>query len=660
MSRTLQYEIPEHLVARQEAKRGERVVQIAALSGAVACLVAASFFPAPIDAMRTEHQMTLDPESTKGLPPDIALLTKAGTFRALAIDFLFIRMENLKQDNKYYELDKLSSMICKLAPRYPGVWKYAAWNMSYNISVSQYTPEGRWYWVKNGIELLRNQGLRYNPRAIGLYLELAYIFWHKVGDFLDDQHWNYKKELAVEMERVLGAPTIAVDEETIIADFAQIAHAPERLEDLPTTDPDVALFIEKLAEVDLEPNDALLEFVARHLRNELQVDDILGGLEEDSLRTLHESRVELLTDPEMVSVRDRVIACLRHGALLDKFNMDPRWMLKLMEDYGPLDWRAPYMHAIYWSSMGDMKTKGRIDLDENDSMNAVRYLLFGLALTVKRGKMIIEPDFDKPTNSYLELMPDSRFVPYLHASYLKFGKEQFGDDPRFIEGTAGPSYSNGHYSFLADGVRQLYTEGGARNLALAKEYYAYLREYNRESDGSVQPQYLLPLDKFVMAAFYSNLVSFKRANMEIGALIIRSLKYLSVGESTSSVTAMDMAKKGWEFYMKDKYIDVGGSDRRHMAPLRVMRASGVIQFMNIPSVHVLHKARLWKRLELPTRQRAYDRLAPYFRELCESHTPILAEARAFPEPPGMEDYRLTREAKQDESDVQVDHGEKAW
>ena len=96
-------------------------------------------------------------------------MTKAGTLRALAIDFAFIRMEQLKQEDKYYELDKLSTLICKLAPRFPTVWSYCAWNQAYNISVTQYTPQGRWYWVRNGIELLRKEGIPYNEKSIGLY-----------------------------------------------------------------------------------------------------------------------------------------------------------------------------------------------------------------------------------------------------------------------------------------------------------------------------------------------------------------------------------------------------------------------------------------------------------------------------------------------------------
>ncbi len=363
MSQVTQHDIPEYLLRRQQAKRSERTVQIGAVIVAVVCVGFGSVLVSPIDSQRLEHQLTLDAESTQGLPADIALLTKMGTFRALAIDFLFIRLERLKEDNKYYELNKLSSIICKLSPRFPSVWKYAAWNQAYNISVMQYTPQGRWYWVRKGIDLIRNEGLRYNDKSIGLYLELAWMFWHKVGDFLDDYHWTYKKELAVEMERVLGAPPVVLNDAEIIEHFAQVADAPERLDDLLAADGEVAQFAAGLGDVALSADETLLEFAARNLRSDLQVTDFLKNVEEDTVRTLHESRIEYLTDKANVEPRDRVLACLRKRVLRDRYNMDPDWMLQLMNQFGPLDWRVPYSHSLYWSTRGDMDTNGRHDLD---------------------------------------------------------------------------------------------------------------------------------------------------------------------------------------------------------------------------------------------------------------------------------------------------------
>ena len=62
----------------------------------------------------------------------------------------------------------------------------------------------RWRWVKRGIELLRDEGLRYNPNAVLLYRELAWIFQDKMGAATDDANMYYKQQWADEMDEVFG------------------------------------------------------------------------------------------------------------------------------------------------------------------------------------------------------------------------------------------------------------------------------------------------------------------------------------------------------------------------------------------------------------------------------------------------------------------------
>ncbi len=208
MLTTLDYQLPQHLKARHSAERREWVTQAFALAVVAVCFVGAGLLVGPISEIRKERQLVIDPASIKGLPPDIALLGKLGTFRALAIDWASIRADRLKDEGKTYEALQLHLTVCRLAPRFPKVWINAAWNMAYNISVMKYTPEARWQWVQNGIRILRDEGITYNPKAVSLYKELAWIYWHKIGDFMDDEHLNYKRALAVEMEQVLGPPPV--------------------------------------------------------------------------------------------------------------------------------------------------------------------------------------------------------------------------------------------------------------------------------------------------------------------------------------------------------------------------------------------------------------------------------------------------------------------
>jgi hypothetical protein len=143
-------------------------------------------------------------------PPLLAFTTVAlGGFRGLISNFLWIRSNDLQQDDKFFEAAQLANWITDLEPHFAQVWIFQAWNMAYNISVKfkENAPgdySDRWRWVENGIELLRDQGLRYNPDEPLIYRELAWFFQHKMGQNLDDANVYYKREWAQEMTPFFG------------------------------------------------------------------------------------------------------------------------------------------------------------------------------------------------------------------------------------------------------------------------------------------------------------------------------------------------------------------------------------------------------------------------------------------------------------------------
>lgn len=137
-------------------------------------------------------------------PPVLAFTTVAlGAFRGLIANALWIRATELQEEGKYFEAVQLADWITKLQPQFDSPWIFQAWNMAYNISVKFPDHGDRWLWVQRGIELLRDQGLRYNPNRAMMYRELAWFFQHKMGANLDDAHWVYKSEWGGQMNRLL-------------------------------------------------------------------------------------------------------------------------------------------------------------------------------------------------------------------------------------------------------------------------------------------------------------------------------------------------------------------------------------------------------------------------------------------------------------------------
>ena len=128
-----------------------------------------------------------------------------GGFRGLIAEVIWFRADRLQDEGRYAELAQLSAWLTFLEPHTPEVWAYAAWNLSYNISVSMPTPQDRWRWVEAGIRLLRDDGLRLNPRDPVLYRELSWMFLLKLGGSLDEAGSHYRSEWRRKVEELRSA-----------------------------------------------------------------------------------------------------------------------------------------------------------------------------------------------------------------------------------------------------------------------------------------------------------------------------------------------------------------------------------------------------------------------------------------------------------------------
>jgi hypothetical protein len=186
-----------------------RVKKIILLLLAAALLFSSGQFQKSLNGDRAALGLT-HAEVLENAPPALAFTTVAlGGFRGLISNFLWIRANKLQEDDKFFEAAQLADWITKLEPTFTQVWLFQAWNMAYNISVKfkenapgDYTD--RWHWLQRGIELLRDDGLRYNPNSILIYRELGWFFQHKIGQNLDDGNMFYKSQWAGEMRDFFG------------------------------------------------------------------------------------------------------------------------------------------------------------------------------------------------------------------------------------------------------------------------------------------------------------------------------------------------------------------------------------------------------------------------------------------------------------------------
>jgi hypothetical protein len=185
-----------------------------------------------------DKKLILKSHNSNSISPELNLAISMGVFRSVIIDFLWMRAIKLQQEKRFYEIVQLYDMIGKLQPYNSKVWAYSAWNMAFNISVEHPVGIERWRWVQNGIDRLKNHGLKYNPNNGLLYKELAWIYSFKIARHMDDSHVFYKTKLAEKMTKVFepfkaNANTVLSKLSSTIESEKEKAEAVEkRLEDI--------------------------------------------------------------------------------------------------------------------------------------------------------------------------------------------------------------------------------------------------------------------------------------------------------------------------------------------------------------------------------------------------------------------------------------------
>ena len=244
----------------------DRRIQIIASLILALCLASSGVLAVAMTGVAGRARMTYTDRAEQGQPWEVSAGIAMGAFRGVFVNFLWLRANEMKEAGKFYEAIGLADAITRLQPRFPRVWVFHAWNMSYNISVATQTASERWKWVSAGIELLRDKGIPANPNDMLLHKELGWIFLHKIGGYTDDANPFYKRRLAVEWTAVLGPPPPRTSEDRnrahAVAKHAAwlsvIADAPDTLEGVVKAQPVAGLLADRLRS---EINDGQTDFL---------------------------------------------------------------------------------------------------------------------------------------------------------------------------------------------------------------------------------------------------------------------------------------------------------------------------------------------------------------------------------------------------------------
>ncbi|GJM17860.1 MAG: hypothetical protein DHS20C14_00730 [Phycisphaeraceae bacterium] len=601
-------------------------------------------------------------------PPEVALGIAMGAFRGIFVNYLWIRATQAKEDGRYFEAIELADAITKLQPRFPRVWVFHAWNMSYNISVTTQTPEERWRWVDAGVSLLRDEGLRANPNDMLLHKELGWIFLHKIGGYTDDSNQYYKRQLAYEWQNILGAPpefdfenrTPERRREQYTLWLRPIVDAPETLAALRTANPragELADAYRNRTGERLGPS--FLRRVALHeaLDNAGQLDferDRTGGDRIGPITTIFN---ELHEDPRYADAWPDLIAHARRRTLIDDYNMDPLLMYRLTEGFGPIDWRLPGAHGLYWSFRG--VREGQMEVDERNSdafdfVNTYRIVIQSLQELWRFGDLYFNYlDVARGRSAYYQAVPNPDFLE-AYGSILDeavAGAGIFEGKKRVYR-----PFAAGYENLMEDAVTFYYRRGQRE---AAERWYEKLRNWpgaNIHAVADRKERLSKPIDEFVRANIYERQDSPSLVVQEVAASLQSAyVEGLLMGDDELFRGMFNYAKDQHAYFQEIQYrtIVAGGDNARTEYLDRDFKlVAGEFFAQVILNFGPQEASLMYQHAPEDLKPYAYESLTARYGRVLEQAGDGRSLDDIFPPPPGIDAFMAERAAERERRDTQ--------
>jgi hypothetical protein len=587
----------------------DRIVQIWCLVALVIALVGSTFLTTRLSSSVSEHQLAFTDTAEQATTPEEALGIAAGAFRGLFVNWLWMRAQDLKQDGKYHESVELARTITRLQPRFPRVWAFHAWNLAYNISVAAQNATERWQWVNAGISLLRDEGIPRNPDDMLLHKELAWIFLHKVQGIMDDSNQFYKRQFALEWTIALGSPPVRTPElrttdkyrQAMIDWLEAVRKAPDRLETLladeagqtramlnedpayPGALPELVARLREKAGIDVrQMNDiwrlrkvlevfrsvnqrsidagkALRELGRKLTPEQLEAQDNLRGMLMAQAMGDEYANSELaaiISDPRYTQAFTLLNRHLRKRILVEKYHMEPDRMIRYTEKYGPMDWRLPHAHAVYWSARGVEQAqdkRNQFTVENMDFLNTDRITIQAVQELFRAGTLmfdIVNPDLylTLPSVDYVDVYGN------ILAELTERERQQFLAQKGVDTGDrVWTLYRAGYENFLHDVISLFYRRG---ELARAKQYQLLLATWPGRVQNDIMQQQIREwdLDRFVVWNIQERITSPNIASAEISsALFAAYVQGLLAGDNELFVRSFEYAQKFHLEYFKAQY-----------------------------------------------------------------------------------------------------------
>jgi len=342
---------------------------------------------------------------------------------------------------------------------------------------------------------------------------------------------------------------------------------------------------------------------------------------------------------------------LRAKVLIEDYHMQPVKMYQYMAPvpekyqddlqypggYGPLDWRHPHSHSLYWSRLGVEQYFDLRDEDRVDILNTQRQALHSMQALSDAGTVSFNP-FNR-AGQQIDLLPDPDFID----GYFKIVDETkaMADDDELGQRIRADAFASGEENFLQKAVLYSYLYGSPRQ---AETYYRRLiDEFGDLPHNQRKRWYDLPLGDFVAMLIFDDDLGRPGMLSLINSRFVEAFrKGLAVGNARgmqvfnqNMVLAQNVHTLYNEKYDYQTGLGVGGG-RLRLPAFTQMALDAFTQFMQDRSHDVIVRVNAYQtayrlRANLPFAAQTYPRWSTAMGE--ELRGIGLAPEVAIPAPP---------------------------
>jgi hypothetical protein len=238
---------------------------------------------------------------------------------------------------------------------------------------------------------------------------------------------------------------------------------------------------------------------------------------------------ENLIHPQTAAARTNALV------LRETYKIDPVFAQKVDAQYGPLDWRLPEAHALYWYALGLEKAREHPNKVKPDDLLQLRRGIFqSEQAAFRHGRIIVNP-FARG----VELAPNLDLIPKVNDSYLQMYAEEPGSGQK-------DDILKAHRNFVRDAVYFLYENN---RMTEANQWYNYLVEkYPDKAIIDNVPDSLpknMTLDQYVVAVVQIDIgeTSQERVTSAVQGLLTHAYLDLAIGQDDRAAGFLLLAEK---------------------------------------------------------------------------------------------------------------------